>query len=466
MECAIFTAYFKKYSLKRKKRYSVYIKPISVIANLVIINSALFFGLGKTIHNLDFIIYCNASWLIISYYLNFYNVNRYHKNIEVFSRFLIQLVLFTFVYFAFFGFTNQTIHTWQHLKILAVIFSGVGIFRSLYLWALRKYRVEGKNLRNIIIVGTNKSVKKLTNFFQEHPELGYRITGFFSDKINADPKYLGNITDSFDYLKMHEVDEIYCSLSELTEKQIAEFIHYADNNLVVLKLLPDTKDVYTTKMVVEYYDYIPILSLRTIPIDSFVNQVVKRIFDILFSVFILVFVLSWLTPLLFIFIKLESKGPLFFKQTRDGLNGNRFVCYKYRSMYINQKANDTPCTKNDYRVTKIGKFLRKTSIDELPQFFNVFLSDMSVVGPRPHMLSETKKYAKAVDKYMVRHFVKPGITGLAQVKGYRGEIEKNEEMEFRVKLDIFYIENWSFLLDLKIIGQTITNIIKGEKKAY
>lgn len=461
-----FYSVFQKNNLKRKKRYSIYIKPISVIANLAIINAALFFGLEKVADNLAFIIYCNASWLIISYYLNFYNSNRYHNNLEVISRFIVQLILFTFVYFAFFGFTNQVIHIGTHLEILGIVFLGIGIFRMMFLWALRKYRIEGGNLRNIIIIGSNKSVKKLSDFFRENPELGYRITGFFSDKINLSSKYIGNIDDTFKYLKEQEVDEIYCSLSELTEKQIADFIHYADNNLIVLKLLPDTKDFYTTKMEVEYYDYIPILSLRKTPFDNLVNQLIKRLFDILFSIFILVFVLSWLTPLLFILIKMESKGPLFFKQTRDGINGSRFVCYKYRSMYTNQIANEIPCTKNDYRVTKVGRFLRKTSMDELPQFFNVFLGDMSIVGPRPHMLSETKKYAKVVDKYMVRHFVNPGITGLAQVKGYRGEIEKNEEMEHRIKLDIFYIENWSFLLDLKIIGHTIWNVFKGEKKAY
>jgi putative colanic acid biosynthesis UDP-glucose lipid carrier transferase len=135
-------------------------------------------------------------------------------------------------------------------------------------------------------------------------------------------------------------------------------------------------------------------------------------------------------------------------------------------MYLNDLADDIQATKQDERITKFGTFLRKTSIDELPQFINVLLGEMSVVGPRPHMQSQTKKYAKIVDKFMVRHFIKPGITGLAQVRGYRGEVEKNEDMGNRIKLDIFYIENWSFLLDLKIIGQTIINTVRGEDKAY
>ncbi len=308
-------------------------------------------------------------------------------------------------------------------------------------------------------------MQNVNNFIEDHPELGYKILGYFSN----DPKrghFLGDIESSFDYAKNHVVDEIICSISELTKEQIKKFIDFTDNNLIVLKLIPDAKDVYTTKMVVEYFDYIPILSLRKNPFDESINQFFKRFIDILLSLFMIVFVLSWLTPLLFILVKIESKGPLFFKQTRDGLNGETFECYKYRSMGLNSFSDQIQATKQDSRVTKTGRFIRRTSIDELPQFFNVFIGEMSVVGPRPHMLSQTKKYAKIVDKYMVRHFIKPGITGLAQVKGFRGEVEKNEDMENRVKLDIFYMENWSFFLDLKIIGQTIINIFKGEEKAY
>jgi putative colanic acid biosynthesis UDP-glucose lipid carrier transferase len=296
--------------------------------------------------------------------------------------------------------------------------------------------------------------------------LGYHILGNFYDNQNGSDLYLGNVDSVFEYILENEVDEIYCSISELSKTQINSFIDFADNNLIVLKLLPDAKDVYTTKMNVEYFDYMPVLSLRSIPFDNTVNQFIKRLFDILFSVFVIVFILSWMSPLLFILIKFDSKGPLIFKQTRDGLNGKHFICYKYRSMYLNDLADDIQATKQDERITKFGTFLRKTSIDELPQFINVLLGEMSVVGPRPHMQSQTKKYAKIVDKFMVRHFIKPGITGLAQVRGYRGEVEKNEDMGNRIKLDIFYIENWSFLLDLKIIGQTVINVFKGDEKAY
>ena len=208
------------------------------------------------------------------------------------------------------------------------------------------------------------------------------------------------------------------------------------------------------------------MSIRNIPIDKHTNKFFKRFFDIIFSIIIIVGVLSWLTPILAIFIKLESKGPIFFKQMRNGLNYEEFSCYKFRSMRLNEIADLEQVSKNDPRITKIGKFMRKTSIDELPQFFNVLLGEMSVVGPRPHMVSHTEMYAKSVDKFMVRHFIKPGITGLAQTNGFRGEVENERDIINRVKYDIFYLENWSLLLDTKIIFLTIYNAISGEEKAY
>ena len=209
----------------------------------------------------------------------------------------------------------------------------------------------------------------------------------------------------------------------------------------------------------------PVLSLQRTLLHEPVTKAFKRTFDIFFSAFVILFILSWLVPILAILIKLESKGPVFFKQGRPGLDEEEFSCYKFRSMKMNQ-TTEREASKNDPRVTKIGRFLRKTSLDELPQFFNVLVGDMSVVGPRPHLWSQNRVYGNRVKKYMVRHYVKPGITGLAQVKGFRGEIETDDDMINRIKLDVFYIENWSFILDVKIIFQTVINIFKGEEKAY
>jgi putative colanic acid biosynthesis UDP-glucose lipid carrier transferase len=275
-----------------------------------------------------------------------------------------------------------------------------------------------------------------------------------------------SLKNCFAYINEKNIDEIYCSVAELTNDQINELIFFADNNLRELKFIPDNKDIYTKKLKYEYYDYIPILSLRSIPLGEPINKFVKRTFDLIFSSAVIIFLLSWLTPIIAVLIKLESKGPVFFKQSRNGFNYEEFNCYKFRSMTPNKEANLNQVTRGDQRITKVGQFLRKTSIDELPQFYNVLFGDMSVVGPRPHMVSHTNMYAKKIDKFMVRHFVKPGITGLAQISGFRGEVESDKDIINRVKYDIFYIENWSLLLDIKIIFQTLINLVKGEDKAY
>ena len=270
----------------------------------------------------------------------------------------------------------------------------------------------------------------------------------------------------FNYILENKIDEIYCSMSELNNRDLLAIVNFADNNLKVVKFIPESTQVLSKKLKHDFYGVIPILSFRSIALNDPFNLLLKRIFDVIFSLMVIVFILSWLTPILALIIRLESKGPVFFTQKRNGFNYKSFNCFKFRSMVINPDADTQQVSRNDSRITKVGKILRKTSIDEIPQFFNVFLGDMSVVGPRPHMLSHTEIYAKSINKFMVRHFVKPGITGLAQVSGFRGEVETDKDIIGRVKHDIFYIENWSFFLDTKIIIQTIFNFLKGEEKAY
>ena len=275
-----------------------------------------------------------------------------------------------------------------------------------------------------------------------------------------------NLQKHFKFIIDQNIDEIYCSLSSLNQLQIKAMVDFAENNLKTIKFLPSHSNIYSKKLRYETYDYVPILSLRNILLEDSFNIFIKRFFDVCFSVLVIFCVLSWLAPLLAIIIKLESKGPVFFKQIRNGQNFKQFYCYKFRSMKTNREADSVTATRNDKRLTRIGGFLRKSSIDELPQFINVLAGSMSVVGPRPHMIKENEKYLKTIDKFMVRHFIKPGITGLAQVKGFRGEIEENSDIVNRIKYDIYYIENWSLLLDIKIITLTVLNSIIGEKKAY
>lgn len=406
----------------------------------------------------------SCAWLILSITSKFYEVYRYTREVTIFSLVIRQMLLFTLIIFAFSGY-NQEFHLApkQVIKYVLLVFLLITIFKFAVYYLLQKYRMSfGGNYRNTVILGVNKKTLALENFFNENPEYGYvhKKTFSFRDKKEID------LLPCFNYIIENAIDEIYCSISELSNKQIVEITDFADNNLKILKFLPDNKEIYSKKLKYEYYDYIPILSFRNIPLEDSINQVVKRSFDILFSSLVIVFILSWLTPIIAILIKLESRGPVFFKQSRNGFNYQEFDCFKFRSMTPNKDAHLHQATKGDQRITKVGRFLRKTSIDELPQFYNVLFGDMSVVGPRPHMVSHTNTYAKRIDKFMVRHFVKPGITGLAQISGFRGEIETDKDIIGRVKYDIFYIENWSLLLDLKIIVKTFLNAVNGEEKAY
>jgi Undecaprenyl-phosphate glucose phosphotransferase len=266
----------------------------------------------------------------------------------------------------------------------------------------------------------------------------------------------------------NQIDELFCALPNNEEDKIRELIEFGDENLIRVKIVPDLTKFLThhlNKIEIDYYGQIPVMTMRSEPLESFVNRFIKRGFDIAFSILIIVFILSWLFPLVALIIKLTSKGPILFVQERSGLRNRSFQVIKFRSMYVNDDAHHRQAYKNDERITPIGKFLRRTNLDELPQFINVFLGQMSVIGPRPHMLKHTEEYSKIIDKFMVRHLVKPGITGWAQVNGYRGETRNPKDMEGRVRADVWYIENWSFALDVKIIMLTVINMLRGEENA-
>ena len=451
-------------SLFKQGRYSGYLRPISYLIDLSILNGLSIIYYFKNIDPVVFILFTTSAWIILSVFSKFYEVYRFTREVTIFSLIFRQMVLFALVMFAFAGYNyDLDIYPNTIFKYVLVVFFLITMFKFTLYYLLQKYRtLFGGNYRRTVILGVNKKTMSLEGFFKNNPEYGYihKRTFSFKDKRETE------LSECFEYIKKEYIDEIYCSISELSNYQINEIVDFADNNLKILKFLPDNKELYSKKLKYEYYDYIPILSLRNIPLEDSLNTVIKRSFDILFSSLIIIFILSWLTPLIAILIKMESKGPVFFKQSRNGFNYKEFDCYKFRSMTPNPDAHLYQAIRGDNRVTKIGKFIRKTSIDELPQFFNVLFGDMSVVGPRPHMVSHTNIYAKRIDKFMVRHFVKPGITGLAQISGFRGEIESDQDIIGRVKYDIFYIENWSLLLDLKIITRTFINAVNGEEKAY
>lgn len=453
----------------KQGRYSVYIRPIAYTLDIAIISLlALPFDLDQK-HYVYYVLFVAFGWLVLSFLSKFYEIYRYTKMTRIVSLSFLQVFLFSLIVFSFFGIFHH--YQFAFLAILGYIgkvFIAILLAKLAMHFLLRNYRKYfGGNYRTTIIIGNNNKTRQLRGFFTRNPIYGYQYKKTFNIPKSKNPQEAEQALEAcFDYVLKEEIDEIYCSLEALTQQQIKELVNFADNNLKVLKFIPDNNDLYTKHLKLDYYGYLPVLSFRSIPIDEPINKFTKRLFDILLSIFVIVFVLSWLTPLLAIFIKTSSKGPVFFRQLRNGLDYEEFYCYKFRSMKLNPEANLHQVSKNDKRVTGIGKFMRKTSIDELPQFFNVLMGNMSTVGPRPHMVSHTHMYADRIDKFMVRHFVKPGITGLAQVSGYRGEVETEADIINRVKYDIFYIENWSLFLDIKIILQTIIKAIKGDKKAY
>lgn len=446
-------------------KWSRFIMPISLVAHLVTINLTLYLFTPHTYLNLWAILWYNLSWFVISLGINFYSVERKERFRTSFHKFVQHYFIFTLAYFTFFAFIRFDFSIQYQLFVLCFLLFLL-IFYRWFFFSLRKlYRLEGGNYVNVVVVGEDQNIKVIQKIFDE-PDFGYRYKGFFGNSTSAKNKYLGKVEDCYDYILKNSIDEIYCMVSQLSSGELNCLIDFADNNLKRLMLVPDNKEIFTRAMGVELFGTVPVLNLRKLPLEKNYAKYGKRAFDVIFSLSVLVFILSWLIPLLFVVTRTESRDPLFFRQLRHGFNKKPFYCYKFRSMVNNSQAHTNMCIANDSRVTKIGKILRRTSIDELPQFINVLLGQMSVVGPRPHMETHTHKYERSVNKYLVRHFAKPGITGLAQIKGYRGEIVKPSDIINRTRFDIFYLEKWTPLLDLKIIYYTIYNAVKGDEKAF
>lgn len=448
-------------------RYSKYIRPLSIILDVLVITIlSLYFFRDLNLDEVYFVVYQSLAWVLIAFLVRFYEVFRFTTPVEIISKLFKQFSIFLLVIIAFFPFAKTVIFSGKAVAIMMttsfIIIAGIKYFLFFY---LKKYRITTKNnFRNAIIIGFTPEAIRLKEVFDNRQDYGYRFQGYFSDK-KQNPEIKGKVEEIKEFVLLNKTDEIYCSLNEISNEKLKELVEFADENNKTIKFIPDTKEIFSKNMKIDYYELFPVLSLQKTQLHNPTIKGIKRGFDVIFSLFVIIVVLSWLMPLIAILIKLESKGPVFFKQGRPGLDEHEFFCYKFRSMQVNE-TTEKEASKNDPRVTKMGKFMRKTSIDELPQFFNVLLGDMSVVGPRPHLWSQNKSYASKIKRYMVRHYVKPGITGLAQVKGYRGEIETDEDMINRIKFDVFYIENWSIVMDIKIIIQTVVNIFKGEDKAY
>jgi putative colanic acid biosysnthesis UDP-glucose lipid carrier transferase len=448
-------------------RYSKYLRPISITIDwlILVLLSYLYFN-DFSISLVVFIIYELFVWSIISYSINFYEVFRFTKPDEIFGLLIKQMFFFALISMAFFSVTKHVIDSlWRFIYFLSTTAFFIAFFKLLLYYNLKRYRVvHGGNFRNTIIIGESNSAKTLQNLFNSRPDYGYKFKGFFTD--NKTNHTTGNIAEIEEFVTENKIDDIYCSLKELTDDQLKRILYFSTKNNITFKFIPDSNEIYAKNLKIDYYEFFPVLSIKQTPLSDSLLLLIKRIFDIVFSLFVIVFFLSWMAPILAILIKIESKGPVIFNQKRNGLNFREFNCFKFRSMASNSSIK--PATYDDDRVTKIGKFIRKTSLDELPQYFNVLIGDMSVVGPRPHEPSYNEMYLKIakMDRFMMRHIIKPGITGLAQVKGYRGEVKTSNDIVNRLRLDLFYIENWSLFLDVKIIFRTLFILIKGQEKAY
>lgn len=355
--------------------------------------------------------------------------------------------------------------------VLSIIGFGSALLlnRLLFYILIQSIKKNFKLRKNVIILGYNDISKKLIKYFSKETKLVNLLGCFDDESINKEGteiKILGTLKQSIVYAKENNVTEIYSTVAPETHDFLYELAKDAENSFIHFKFVPDYRIFVNRNLFIDFVDDIPVLSLRKEPLENTGNKIQKRIFDIVFSFLIIVFILSWLIPLVGLLIKLESKGPIFFIQKRSGKSNQTFNCLKFRSLRVNDDANARQVTKNDGRITRLGKILRKTNIDELPQFLNVFVSDMSVVGPRPHMLKHTEDFTNIYKQYMIRHFIKPGVTGWAQINGYRGEIKDNEFLKKRVECDIWYMENWTILLDMKIVLMTIYTTFKGDKNAY
>ena len=355
-----------------------------------------------------------------------------------------------------------------YVVLIIVIIS----YRLTFRYMLELYRKSGENVRKVVLVGSHENMQELYHSMTDDPTSGYRVLGYFedfsSDRYPRNIAYLGQPCQAVDYLIRNagKVDQLYCSLSSVRSEEIVPIINYCENHLIRFFSVPNIRNYLKRRMHFEMLSSVPVLSIRREPLELLENRIVKRGFDVVCSLLFL----CTLFPIMYIVvglaIKISSRGPVFFKQKRSGEDGREFWCYKFRSMQLNEQCDRLQATECDPRKTRVGDFIRKTNIDEFPQFINVLKGNMSLVGPRPHMLKHTEEYSHLINKYMVRHFVKPGITGWAQVTGFRGETKELWQMEGRVQRDIWYIEHWTFLLDLYIIYKTVYNLIRGDKEAY
>jgi putative colanic acid biosysnthesis UDP-glucose lipid carrier transferase len=417
----------------------------------------------------NFLYLLNGSWILVSLFCNLYKESNV-TSFEVFSRVSIRAFLyFMGILMLYLFFFRQFVISRIFLAFLLSSISLLLIFnRFIYLAIYQYFKSKDYLATRIVILGYNGVAKKLVEYL-EKDAINAEILGFCDEEANVDEithyPLLNTIDNSLSTCIKYNATDIYSTIAPEQNKVVYEVIKHAEQNCIRFRLIPDLGFFIKQKLYIDYIHDLPVISLRKEPLEDLGNRIGKRVFDIVFSLFVVVFVLPILIPVVALLIRLESRGPVFFRQHRSGKNNKEFICLKFRSMFVNERANLEQASSGDSRITKIGSFLRSTSLDEFPQFLNVLAGQMSIVGPRPHMLKHTDDYSKLLNKFMIRQSVKPGITGWAQIHGLRGETRELSLMEKRVEHDIWYMENWSQWLDVRIIFLTIFRIFGRDENA-
>lgn len=440
--------------------------------NIVLFIISYFVQRADVFENNEYLLYFfafNTFWMGSVFVTALY-LSKNWLDIQNFTRQTLKCYIFSVLGVLFFIFISRYDYS-RLFVILSFIGFGLGLLvNRVVFWGLvESLKTNFQLKKNVIVIGYNNISKRLIQYFENETKL-VSLLGCFEDDeyiaANADYPISGNIRQSLEFAKANNITEIYSTIAPETNPYLYDLAKEAENHFIHFKFVPDYQIFVNRNIFVDFVNDIPVLSLRKEPLEDTGNKIKKRILDIVFSTLVIVFILSWLVPLMALLIKLNSKGPVFFIQLRSGKNNQPFRCLKFRSLKVNDEANLKQVTKNDSRMTPLGRFLRKSNIDELPQFFNVFLGDMSIVGPRPHMLKHTTDFTNMYKQYMIRHFIKPGLTGWAQIHGFRGEIRDPELLRKRIEHDIWYLENWSLWLDVKIILRTVYVTIRGDKNAY
>ena len=460
-------------------RYIYLLRFILPVVDLLMLNAVYYLAFYLTSrlgikthtewHN-HYLVICNLLWLVNSLVVGLYT-EASAKQIEKIYRATWKTVVLhgaMFTCYLFFfkdsDFSRSLLIVFYSLLIFACILNR--FIGTVFQYILVK---KFKATKNVAIMGSNYTAARLKQYLKSQRNLHFY--GFVGSNTSMFPDKHGNLRDDMIFEITEAVNagvkDLYVCVAPERMDELGALIKEADKQLIRLKFIPDMGRALASSFTITYLGgEFPMMTLRNEPLEHLESRFKKRAFDMCFSFLVILFILSWLFPIIAIIIRLESKGPILFRQLRSGRNDKPFWCYKFRSMTVNGDSHLKQATKDDARVTRVGRFLRRTSLDELPQFFNVFEGNMSVVGPRPHMLKHTEEYRALIDKFMVRHFAKPGITGWAQVNGLRGETKETEDMEQRVEHDIYYVENWSLMWDIRIIFLTIINVFRGDDNAF